>query len=81
MLVYVRLSKPYPLPILSERAGIVSTARIEGPLFYRGASASTEPVPAFSPPTLHRARVPGAQDQCGCLSVLRPFSTVFRGVA
>jgi hypothetical protein len=32
-----------------ERAGIVSTARIEGPLLYRGASASTETVPAFSP--------------------------------
>ena len=30
------------LPILSEGAGIVSTARIEGPLLYRGASASTE---------------------------------------
>ena len=36
---------------LSEKAGIVSTTRIEGPLFYRGASASTETVPAFSPPT------------------------------
>ena len=66
---------------LSEKAGIVSTARIEGPLLYRGTSASTETVPAFSPSTLLRARVPGAQDQCGCLSVSRHFSTVFRGVA
>ena len=30
------------LPILSEGAGIVSTARVEGPPLYRGASASTE---------------------------------------
>ena len=30
------------LPTLSEGAGIVSTARIEGPPLYRGASASTE---------------------------------------
>jgi len=37
------------MPIFSERAGVVSTARIEGPLLYRGASASTETVPAFSP--------------------------------
>jgi hypothetical protein len=56
-------------------------ARIEQPLLYRGASASTETVPAFSPSTLLRARVSGAQDQFGCLSVSRPFSIVFRGVA
>ncbi len=50
MLVYVRPLKAYPyITILSEEAGIGSTARIEGPLFYRGASASTETVPAFSP--------------------------------
>jgi hypothetical protein len=43
MLVYVRPSNACPhLPILSEGAGIVSTARIEGPPLYRGASASTE---------------------------------------
>ena len=50
MLVYVRPLKAYPyITILSEEADIVSTARIEGPLLYRGASASTETVPAFSP--------------------------------
>ncbi len=43
MLVYVRPSIACPhLPILSEGAGIVSTARIEGPPLYRGASARTE---------------------------------------
>jgi hypothetical protein len=43
LLVYVRTSNACPhLPVLSEGAGIVSTARIEGPPFYRGASASTE---------------------------------------
>ncbi len=43
MLVYVRPSIACPhLPILSEETGIVSTARIEGPPLYRGASASTE---------------------------------------
>jgi hypothetical protein len=43
MLVYVRPSNACPhLSILSEGAGIVSTARIEGPPLYRGASASTE---------------------------------------
>jgi hypothetical protein len=43
MLVYVRPSNASPhLSILSEEAGIVSTARIEGPPLYRGASASTE---------------------------------------
>ena len=42
MLVYVRPSNACPVPILSEGAGIVSTARIEGPPLYRGASASTE---------------------------------------
>jgi hypothetical protein len=43
MLVYVRPSNASPhLSILSEEAGIVSTARIEGPPLYRGASESTE---------------------------------------
>ena|SRR5713101_4274265 len=43
MLVYVGPSNASPhLSILSEEAGIVSTARIEGPPLYRGASASTE---------------------------------------
>ena len=53
MLVFVRPSKTYShIPIFSERAGIVSTACIEGPLLYRGASASTETVLAFSPSIL-----------------------------
>ena len=69
MLVYVWPPKTCSrMPIFSERAGIVSTARIEGPLLYRGASASIETVPAFSLPTLLRARVPGAQDQRECPS-------------
>jgi hypothetical protein len=43
MLVYIRPSNACPnLSILSEEAGIVSTARIDGPPLYRGASASTE---------------------------------------
>ena len=53
MLVYVRPSIACPhLPILSEEAGIVSTARIEGPPLYRGASASTETsqLPRLPPP-------------------------------
>ena len=35
--------------IYSEAAGVVSIARIERPLFYRGGSASTEIMPAVSP--------------------------------
>ena len=76
MLVYVRPSKARPhIPILSERAGIVSTARIEGPLRYRGASASIEIVPAFSPTILLRARVPGARTNVGVLP--SPLSCAF----
>ncbi len=40
---------PYSLPVSSETAGVVSTARIERPLLYRGGSASTETIPAVSP--------------------------------
>ena len=42
----------------SEAAGVVSIARIERPLFYRGGSASTETMPAVSPlPFPARTRV------------------------
>lgn len=44
MLVYVRSSneeRSNSSPLFSEAAGVVSTARIEGPPLYRGASAST----------------------------------------
>ena len=42
MLVYVRPSMAVLTTHSSEGAGIVATARIEGPPLYRGASASTE---------------------------------------
>ncbi len=48
----------FSLPIYSEAAGVVSIARIERPLFYRGRSASTETTPTVSPlPFPARTRV------------------------
>ena len=39
-------------PSLSEVTGVVTTARIERPLLYRGGSASTETISVASPPLL-----------------------------
>jgi len=40
----------------SEAAGVVSTARMERPPFYRGGSASTETISTVSPSPLFRER-------------------------
>jgi hypothetical protein len=64
-------SPPLPhLSILSEGAGIVSTARIEGPPLYRGASASTETsqlsrLPPSSPPPQNNAQRPSSRRRPG----------------
>ena len=50
-----------PIPSFSEAGGVVSTARIERPPFYRGGSASKETMLAASLSPLLRARVARAR--------------------
>ena len=59
-------------PAFSEVAGVVSTARIERPPFYRGGSASTETIPATSPSSSQTARWTSTGDYLVCPPMLFP---------